>query len=62
MVRVWLPEQVTYEHLYALYRRVGIAHGAVEKLMGKCRQTNPEIIEGDDADESKDETESPRVI
>ncbi|WJU40461.1 DUF1073 domain-containing protein [Klebsiella pneumoniae] len=51
------PEQVTYENLYALYRRGGIAHGAVEKLVGKCWQTNPEIIEGDDADESKDETD-----
>lgn len=50
------PEQITYENLYALYRRGGIAHGAVEKLVGKCWQTNPEIIEGDDADESKDET------
>lgn len=50
------PEKVTYENLYALYRRGGIAHGAVEKLVGKCWQTNPEIIEGDDADESKDET------
>ncbi|WOP97153.1 DUF1073 domain-containing protein [Citrobacter freundii] len=50
------PEQVTYENLYALYRRGGIAHGAVEKLVGKCWQTNPEIIEGDDADESEDET------
>lgn len=50
------PGQVTYENLYALYRRGGIAHGAVEKLVGKCWQTNPELIEGDDADESKDET------
>lgn len=50
------PEQVTYENLYALYRRGGIAHGAVEKLVGKCWQTNPKIIEGDDADESEDET------
>ncbi|AXF76063.1 DUF1073 domain-containing protein [Erwinia tracheiphila] len=50
------PEQVTYENLYALYRRGGIAHGAVEKLVGKCWQTNPQIIEGDDADESEDAT------
>lgn len=50
------PEQVTYENLYALYRRGGIAHGAVEKLVVKCWQTNPEIIEGDDADESENET------
>lgn len=50
------PEQITYDNLYSLYRRGGIAHGAVEKLVGKCWQTNPEIIEGDDADESEDET------
>ncbi|QVA60824.1 anti-CBASS protein Acb1 family protein [Salmonella enterica] len=50
------PEVVTYENLYSLYRRGGIAHGAVEKLVGKCWQTNPEIIEGDDADDSEDET------
>lgn len=50
------PEQITYDNLYSLYRRGGIAHGAVEKLIGKCWQTNPEIIEGDDADESEDET------
>lgn len=50
------PELVTYDNLYSLYRRGGIAHGAVEKLVGKCWQTNPELIEGDDADESKDET------
>ncbi|KMK17789.1 hypothetical protein ABW09_12140 [Pluralibacter gergoviae] len=51
------PEQITYDNLYALYRRGGIAHGAVEKLVGKCWQTNPEIIEGDEADESEDETD-----
>ncbi|MFK3708248.1 anti-CBASS protein Acb1 family protein [Klebsiella sp. NPDC088457] len=50
------PEQITYDNLYSLYRRGGIAHGAVEKLIGKCWQTNPEIIEGDADDESEDET------
>lgn len=50
------PEQVTYENLYALYRRGGIAHGAVEKLVGKCWQTNPEIIEGDQADKKRKQT------
>lgn len=50
------PEQVTYDNLYSLYRRGGIAHGAVEKLVGKCWQTNPEIIEGDKADEKRAET------
>jgi hypothetical protein len=50
------PEQITYDNLYSLYRRGGIAHGAVEKLVGKCWQTNPEIIEGDKSDEKREET------
>lgn len=50
------PEQITYDNLYSLYRRGGIAHGAVEKLVGKCWQTTPEIIEGDKADEKRAET------
>ncbi|CVD57428.1 Uncharacterised protein [Serratia marcescens] len=50
------PEQITYDNLYSLYRRGGIAHGTVEKLVGKCWQTNPEIIEGDKADEKRAET------
>lgn len=49
-------EELTFGDLYKLYRRGGIAHGAVEKLVGKCWQSNPEIIEGEDADESKSET------
>lgn len=49
-------EELTFGDLYKLYRRGGIAHGAVEKLVGKCWQSNPEIIEGDDADESENET------
>ncbi|EPK7689610.1 anti-CBASS protein Acb1 family protein [Serratia marcescens] len=51
------PEQITYDNLYSLYRRGGIAHGAVEKLVGKCWQTNPEIIEGDKTDEKRAETD-----
>jgi len=47
------PDQITYDNLYSLYRRGGIAHGAVEKLVGKCWQTNPEIIEGEKSDEKR---------
>lgn len=47
------PEQITFENLYSLYRRGGIAHGAVEKLVGKCWQSNPEIIEGEEPDEKR---------
>lgn len=49
-------EELTFDDLYKLYRRGGIAHGAVEKIAGKCWQTNPEIIEGDASDETRQET------
>ncbi len=49
-------EELTFDDLYKLYRRGGIAHGAVEKIAGKCWQTNPEIIEGDVSDETRQET------
>ncbi|PSH19836.1 hypothetical protein B7R74_12535 [Yersinia pseudotuberculosis] len=40
-------EELNFNDLYKLYRRGGIAHGAVNKLVGTCWLTNPEIIEGD---------------
>lgn len=49
-------EELTFGDLYKLYRRGGIAHGAVEKLVGKCWQSNPEIIEGEKSDETRKET------
>ncbi|MEB7878586.1 DUF1073 domain-containing protein [Klebsiella oxytoca] len=49
-------EELTFDDLYKLYRRGGIAHGAVEKIAGKCWQTNPEIIEGDASAETRQET------
>jgi len=49
-------EDITYDDLYALYRRGGIAHGAVKKIISACWQTNPEIIEGDEQDEARKET------
>ncbi len=49
-------EDLTSDDLYKLYRRGGIAHGAVNKLVGHCWKTNPEIIQGDPDDESRKET------
>lgn len=40
------PADVTNEMLYRLYRRGGVAHGAVEKIIGACWMTWPEVIEG----------------
>ncbi|RKQ38390.1 DUF1073 domain-containing protein [Enterobacter sp. R1(2018)] len=49
-------EELTFDDLYKLYRRGGIAYGAVNKLVGLCWKTNPEVIEGDADDDTKDET------
>lgn len=49
-------EELTFDDLYKLYRRGGIAYGAVNKLIGLCWKTNPEVIEGDADDDSQDET------
>lgn len=49
-------EDLTFQDFYKLYRRGGIAHGAVEKLIGSCWKTDPWVIEGDKQDESRLET------
>lgn len=49
-------EELTFDDLYKLYRRGGIAYGAVNKLVGLCWKTNPEVIEGDADDDTKEET------
>lgn len=46
------PETVTSGMLYKLYRRGGLAHGAVNKLVGNCWKTNPEVIDGTAEDSS----------
>lgn len=40
------PADVTNEMLYRLYRRGGVAHGAIEKIIGACWKTWPQLIEG----------------
>lgn len=49
-------DDLTFTDLYKLYRRGGIAHGAVEKLIGNCWKSNPQVIEGDSQDDAKKET------
>lgn len=49
-------EDLTFDDLYKLYRRGGIAYGAVNKLVGLCWKTNPEVIEGDAGDDTREET------
>lgn len=50
------PVNVSFQQLYWLYRRDGIAYGAVEKLLGRCWSEYPDVIEGDEDDEATDET------
>ena len=49
-------EDLTFDDLYKLYRRGGIAYGAVTKLFGLCWKTDPEVIEGDADDDTRKET------
>jgi len=46
-------EDLTFDDLYRLYRRSGVAHGAVHKITSTCWLRNPEIIEGEKADETR---------
>lgn len=50
------PVDVSYEMLFGLYRRGGLAHGAVNKVIGTIWKTNPWVIEGNDQDDSRPET------
>lgn len=47
---------LSFHDLYKLYRRGGIAHGAVNKLVGQCWRTNPQVIEGDPTEEATNVT------
>ncbi|WP_318356723.1 anti-CBASS protein Acb1 family protein [Enterobacter sp.] len=55
-------EDLTFDDLYRLYRRGGIAHGAVRKITGTCWLSNPEIIEGEKADETRKVTDWERRV
>lgn len=50
------PENVTYDMMYWLYRREGIAFGAVNKLIGRCWAQQPEVIQGGKENRSKNLT------
>lgn len=56
------PEKLDFSDFIKLYRRGGIAHGAINKIIGACWKTAPWIIEGDDQDKAKDETPWERTL
>src|SRR5690606_24376676 len=41
-------DHLEFHDFYNLYRRGGLAHGAVNKLIQTCWKSPPEIIEGDE--------------
>lgn len=42
------PDNLSFSDYYKLFSRVGIAHGAVMRLIEKCWADDPEVIEGDE--------------
>lgn len=49
-------DNLCFEDFYNLYEREGVAHGVVDLLNGKCFETNPWVVQGDEFDEKKPET------
>lgn len=49
-------EHLEFSDFYSLYRRGGLAHGAVNKLIQSCWKTQPEVIEGDEGGRADDAT------
>lgn len=47
------PTTVTFQMMYNLFRRGGVAHGAVSKLNGRCWSKPPYIVQGEERDLSK---------
>lgn len=51
----WNPDP-TFQDYYRLWERGGLAHGAINRVISKCWQDNPEIIQGDE-----DKKDAPRT-
>lgn len=49
-------QTLEFTDFYNLYERQGVAHGVVNLINGKCFETNPWVIEGDEYDEKRKET------
>lgn len=50
------PDTIGFDQLYTMWRRGGMAHGAVERLVDRCWSENPYLIEGTDSADSKQES------
>ena len=56
------PQGITFDDFAGLYRRGGLAHGAVNKLVGTCWKTPPQVIEGEEQDRAKELTAWEKAI
>lgn len=52
------PSAVTGDDLYQMWRRNGVAHGAVEKLVSNCWKTAPELVYGGKENSAKQENKT----
>lgn len=50
------PDDIEFDQMLALYKRGGVAHGAVNKIISACWTSDPWVIEGDEQDNSREET------
>lgn len=61
-VEYGFPEDISFQMLFQLYKRGGVAHGAVEKIVGGCWRTFPWVIQGSESENSKDLTPWERQV
>lgn len=50
------PDEVSFDQLYLMWRRGGMAHGAVERLIDKCWSNDPWLLEGTEKADDWEET------
>ena len=50
------PTNLDFDDFYRLYERHGVGHGAVQRLLEKCWETDPWVIQGDEWDEKRPAT------
>lgn len=50
------PSEISFDQLYTMWRRGGMAHGAVERLVDRCWSEDPYLLEGTKAADSKEES------
>lgn len=49
------PDQVSFDQLYLMYKRGGLAHGAVNRVIGRCWSSDPYLLDGTErADDVKE--------